>query len=255
MHTGNGQVVELILEDGLQLVRLACPSNLIPSPGQYLLAGDGSDSPLPVPLFYTDSAPQGGNIAPPLSAAPAAWRHFIAVAQLSNSWDPGRELSLRGPLGRGFTLPASCRKIGLIAFEASPARLKGLIQPALERDAAVVLVCASAPEHLPDQVEIQPMSALEDVVEWADYVACDVSRENISPMRERLKKMDQIMLGNAGVAKSSQREHGRIDAQILIHTPVPCGGMAECGVCAVTLESGWKLACTDGPVFDWRDVE
>jgi NAD(P)H-flavin reductase len=232
MHTGNGQVVELILEDGLRLVRLACPVNLIPSPGQYLLAGGGSDSPLPVPLFYTDSASQG----------------FIAMAELSNSWNPGLELSLRGPLGRGFTLPSSCRKIGLIAFDASPARLKGLIQPALQRDAAVVLVCASAPDHLPDDVEVQPMSDVEDVVEWADYVALDVSRELLSQMRERLRKIDQLMVGKARV------EHGRNDVQVLIHTPVPCGGIAECGICAVTLKSGWRLACKDGPVFDWSEI-
>ena len=224
MHTGNGQVVELILEDGLRFVRLTCPANLIPSPGQYLLAGDGSDAPLPVPLFYTDSVPQG----------------FIATAQLSNSWNPGRELSLRGPLGRGFTLPSSCRKIGLIAFEASPARLNGLIQPALQRDAAVVLVCASAPDHLPDDVEVQPLSALEDVVDWADYVACDIRREDLFQLRERLSKMDQLMVKN--------------DAQVLIHTPVPCGGIAECGACAVTLKSGWRLACTEGPVFDWGEL-
>ena len=238
MYTGKGQVVELILEDGLRLVRLTCPANLIPSPGQYLLAGDGSDAPLPVPLFYTDSAPQG----------------FIAADQSSNSWNPGRELALRGPLGRGFTLPLSSRRMGLIAFDASPARLNGLIQPALRRDAAVVLVCAFASEHLPDEVEVQPMSALEEVVEWADYVACDIRREDLYQLKERLRKMDQLMVGKARVAKSSQREHGRIDPQILIHTPVPCGGIAECGVCAVTLKSGWKLACTDGPVFDWSEV-
>jgi NAD(P)H-flavin reductase len=222
MQTGNGQVVELILEDGLRLVRLACPSSLIPSPGQYLLAGDGSNSSLPVPLFYTDSAPQG----------------FIAAAPLPNSWNPGRELSLRGPLGRGFTLPSSCRRIGLIAFDTSPARLNGLIQPALKQDAAIVLVCASAPEDLPDAVEVQPMSALEEVVEWADYVACDIRREDLSQMRER--KMDQLMVRN--------------DAQVLIYTAIPCGGIAECGVCAVTLKSGWKLACTEGPVFDWSEL-
>jgi NAD(P)H-flavin reductase len=224
MHTGNGQVVELILEDGLRLVRLACPVNLIPSPGQYLLAGGGSDSPLPVPLFYTDSASQG----------------FIAMAQLSNSWNPGLELALRGPLGRGFTLPSSCSKIVLIAFDASPARLNGLIQPALKREAAVVLVCASAPDNLPDDVEVQPMSALENVVEWADYVALDVRREDLSQMRERLRKIDQLMVGK--------------DVQVLIHTPVPCGGIAECGICAVTLKSGWRLACKDGPVFDWSEI-
>jgi dihydroorotate dehydrogenase electron transfer subunit len=126
-------------------------------------------------------------------------------------------------------------------------RLKGLIQPALKRDAAVVLVCASAPENLPDDVEVQPMSALGDVVEWADYLACDVRREDLSQMREQLMKME-LMVGKARV------EHGQNKAQILIDTPLPCGGVAECGVCAVTLKVGWKLACTEGPVFDWSEL-
>ena len=225
MHTGKGQVSELLLEDGYRQARVSCPSNLIPSPGQYLLAGDGSDSPLPVPLFYTDSALQG----------------FIASAPIPDPWHPGMELYLRGPLGRGFSLPLAARKVGLIAFDVSPARLKALIPLVLRQDAAVVLVCSSSVDHLPDDVEVQPMSALQDIVDWADYLAFDVVRENWNFLRERLGKLNQVLAGK--------------ESQVLIRTPVPCGGVAECGVCAVTLKSTWKLACKDGPVFDWMEVE
>lgn len=224
MHTGKGKVFELILEDGDRHVRVSCPPNLIPSPGQYLLASDRSDSPLPVPLFHTDSAPQG----------------FIAAAPIPDSWNPGLELHLRGPLGDGFSLPLSARKAGLIAFDHSPARLRGLIRPALQQDAAVVLVCNSSVENLPDEVEVHPMSALQEIVEWADYVAFDTARAKLNQLREGLGKLDQVV-----AAKESQ---------ILVHTPIPCGGVAECGVCAVTLKSTWKLACKDGPVFDWREM-
>jgi len=238
MSTGTGKVLELILEDGVRHVRVSCPSGLIPSPGQYLLAGDGSDAPLPVPLFHTDSAPEG----------------FIAAADVPGAWRPGLDLSLRGPLGRGFTLPPTARKVGLVAFDDSPARLNGLIPPALKQGAALALVCASAPENLPDDVEVQPLSALEEIVEWADYLAFDVARENLNRLRERLGKLNQLAAGRARVAKSSQREPGRNDAQVLIRTPVPCGGAADCGVCAVSLRSDWRLACKDGPVFYWSEV-
>ena len=224
MNTGKGQVVELILEDGRRHVRVSCPPALVPTAGQYLLASDGSDSPLPVPLFHTDSAPQG----------------FIAMASGPPSWNPGLELSLRGPLGRGFTLSASARKVGLVAFEQPPARLKGLIAPALKQNAAVVLVSDSNPDNLRDDVEVQPMSVLPEILEWADYLAFHVERENLNWMRERLEKLNQL-----AAAK---------EAQVLIHTPVPCGGVAECGICAITIKSGWKLACKDGPVFDWREL-
>ncbi|HEX9388227.1 MAG TPA: hypothetical protein VF918_18015 [Anaerolineales bacterium] len=225
MHTGKGQVLELILEDGYRHVRVSCPSSLIPSPGQYLLAGNGSYSPLPVPLFHTDSAPQG----------------FIAASPIPEAWNPGMELYLRGPLGNGFRLPLSARKVALIAFDVSPARLRGLISLALRQSAAIVLVCDSSVDRLPDEVEVQPMSALPDIVDWADYLAFDVARENLNLLKERLGKLNHIPDGK--------------DAQILVFTPVPCGGVAECGVCAVTLKSTWKLACKEGPVFAWRQLE
>lgn len=225
MHTGKGQVSELLLEDGSRHGRVSCPSNLIPSPGQYLLAGDRSDSSLPVPLFHTDFAAQG----------------FIAAAPIPDSWNPGTELYLRGPLGHGFDLPLSARKVGLIALDVSPARLRGLIQPALKHDAAVVIVCKTNPDHLPDEVEVHPVSALNDIVDWADYLAFDVARENLNQLKERLGKMNQVVAGK--------------ESQVLVHTAIPCGGIAECGICAVTLKSTWRLACKDGPVFDWRELE
>jgi NAD(P)H-flavin reductase len=220
MHTGTGQVLELILEDGNRYVHVACPSGLIPTPGQYLLASDASDAPLPVPLFYTDSTLQG----------------FVAPAPSTAAWSPGLRLQLRGPLGRGFVLPPAARKVALVAFDDSPARLRGLIGLALRQDAAVVLVSNSAGETLPDEVEVQPLSALTDILEWTEYAAIDVRRENLRQLMERLGNWRPW------------------EAQILIRTPVPCGGIAECGVCAVTLRDEWKLGCKDGPVFDWREI-
>src|ERR1051325_1282376 len=175
MSTGKGQIVELILEDGCRQARISCSPSLVPSPGQYLLAGDGSVSPLPVPLFYTYTASQG----------------FIAAAPLPDSWQPGMKVVLRGPLGYGFSLPFSARKVALVAFDNSPARLKGLIKPALKQDAAVVLVCDSSPDNLPDDVEVHRLSSLQDVLEWADYLAIDVRREDLNQVRERFGKPDR----------------------------------------------------------------
>jgi NAD(P)H-flavin reductase len=224
MHTGQGQIVELILEDRVRLVRIACPPNLVPAPGQYLLVGHASDSPLPVPVYYTDSAADG----------------FIAAPLVKDSWNPGQELYLRGPLGRGFELPIFARRVALVAFDAPPVRLRGLIKPTLRQDAAVVLVSDYPSERLPEEVEVQPLSALAEVIDWADYVALDVARENLHRLGESL-----------GELKHLPATH---DAQVLVRTAMPCGAVAECGVCAVSLKSGWKLACKDGPVLDWREL-
>jgi hypothetical protein len=223
MPTGKGQVLALILEDGLRHLRVSCPAGLIPAPGQYLLAADRSDMPVAVPLFYTDSVPQG----------------FIAAGPVPGTWFPGTELDLRGPLGRSFRLPPAARKVGLVALEVPPARLHGLIRPALGQQAGVALVCDVTPEQLPDEVEVQPVSALREILEWCDYVAIDARRETLNQMWERLDKRDQFAAAKAG--------------EILIRTPVPCGGAAGCGVCAVRFKSRWRLACKDGPVFDWSE--
>lgn len=219
MHAAKGLVLELILENGLRYAQIACPATLIPAPGQYLLASHASDSPLPVPVFYTDSAPQG----------------FIAAAP--ETWTPGLELFLRGPLGHGFTLPAAARKVALVAFGDSPARLRGLIAPSLKQGAAVVIVTDADSDALPTEVEVQPLSALGEVMAWADALFFDVAREDLARLREKVRPV-----------------LGRSEAQVLIRAPMPCGGVAECGVCAVTLKSGWELACKEGPVFRLDEI-
>jgi len=224
MHTGTGQVVELMLRNGLRHVWISCPTNLIPAPGQYLLAGNASDSPLPVSIFYTDSSTGG----------------FITASPLPVSWTPGQEIYLRGPLGRGFALPAPARRVALVALDDSIVHLYGLIPQALKQGAAIVLICNVDADGLPDEVEVQPFSALDEALQWADYAAFDVERENLPELRERLMGLKQVPTG--------------VDAQVLIHAPVPCGGIADCGVCSVVLKSDWNLACKDGPVFDLRDV-
>jgi NAD(P)H-flavin reductase len=218
MHTGTGRIVELLLEDECLYGRISCAPSLVPAPGQYLLAGRGSDSLLPVPLFHTDSAPQG------------------FICPVPETWKPGDLLSLRGPLGRGFSLPISARKVGLVAFDCPPSRLHGLVALALRQNASVVLLCDSSADHLPDEVEVQPLSALDAITQWADFLALDVDRENIRKLVERLED------GKPGMAW----QH----SQILVRAPMPCGGIAECGICALTTNSEWKMACKDGPVFN-----
>jgi NAD(P)H-flavin reductase len=224
MHRGKGKVIEILLEDGQHLGWIACPPNLIPMPGQYLLASDASDLPLSVPLYYTDSATES----------------FLAALPESVSWHPGRELYLCGPLGRGFEIPVSAQKIALVTFDNSLTRLRGLIKPALKQAAAVVAVSNFAAGNLPDEVEVQPIGELAEVLKWADYVAWDVAHENLLQLKEMLERQKQLPV--------------KSEAQILIRTAIPCGGVADCGVCAVTLKSGWKLACKEGPVFDWNEL-
>jgi NAD(P)H-flavin reductase len=222
MKTAKGKLEELYLDGS---ARIACPPELTPAPGQYLLAhADGSDAPLPVSLFSSLPTPTG----------------FRSASPLPSSWRPGDSLTLRGPIGHGFAIPSPARRIVFVAFDDSPARLQGLISIALKQNAEVVVVCNSQTEDLPEVVEVQPLKALLDVLQWADYAAMDVSRENLNQLREMLAGKEQVK--------------AKIEAQVLIRTAMPCGALADCGVCALTLHHEWKMACKDGPVFGLRDL-
>jgi len=222
MKQDKGIIKEIFLDGS---ARIDCPPELIPAPGQYLLAhAPASDSPIADSVFFSRPSPNG----------------FIAAAPIPNSWAPGTSLNLRGPLGHGFSLPTAARKIALIAFDDSPARLHGLIPLALKQGAEVVLLCNSAVNDLPEVVEIQPLQAMQEILHWTNYAAIDVTRENLNQLKEKMGEGNQA--------------RAWCEAQILIRTQMPCGALAECGVCAVVIHHQWKMACKDGPVFDWKEL-
>ena len=121
-------------------------------------------------------------------------------------------LHLRGPLGHGFILPKDVRRVALIAFDTqqasasdSPARLLALLDAALKQEASIVLVCQTPPDDLPLQIEVQPMSALLDICNWADYIAMDAARESLPELKKKLGRSNPFIVKN--------------EAQILIRTP------------------------------------
>jgi dihydroorotate dehydrogenase electron transfer subunit len=115
-----------------------------------------------------------------------------------------------------------------------------LLDTAFKQEAAVTLVNERPLDDLPLQVEVQPLRVMLEVCDWADYLAFDAARESLPQLKQNLETI--------GLHKI------RGEAQILIRTPMPCGGLAECGVCTVELKKGPELACVDGPVFDLKSV-
>ncbi len=220
MRTGTGYIEEIF--HGERAARLACAANLIPAPGQFVLAWADSepDAPLPVPVFQSESCTGG----------------FYAGAPLPLAWQPGTVLRLTGPFGRGFHLPPAARRVALAALGATPARLLALIRPALAQGAAVSLLADTLPAAvLPLAVEILPLAALSDISQWADYLALDLPRSALPGL-------------------DLQKLAASLNLEILLETPLPCGGLAECGVCAVRAGRKALLTCKDGPVFEGRHL-
>jgi dihydroorotate dehydrogenase electron transfer subunit len=219
-----GIVRELLLVDQVDSARIECPPGSIPSPGQYVLAhAHGSSAPLATVLFPAGVSASG----------------FTSVPPVPPEWRPGTVLHLRGPLGHGFTMPASAHRIVLAALDSPPSLLLSLLPHALQRGASIALVARAVPDDLPPQVEVQPPEALHDLCRWADYAAFDVRREDLP----RLRALFQ-----------AERTSMNAEAQVLVRTPMPCGALADCGVCTVEVGAELLLACDDGPVFNFRQL-
>ena len=232
MHTATGCIEEIYL-DGRRAARISCPPALVPAPGQYLLATASSDpdAPLAQPLFSAGACPGG----------------FYAAPALPVNWLPGAGLNLRGPFGRAFSLPAAARRVALAGLEGSCARVLALLEPALAQKASVVLLTGQPPSGLPAALEILPLVALAETAPWADYLAIELRREHLPELFNLLNPQPS---GGYVRGKSIPPRSGF--TQALIETALPCGGLAECGACAVSLppRAEIKLACKDGPVFD-----
>ncbi len=224
MRMHSGWIREIRMDsNGAASAWIACPAMAVPVPGAYLLGSDERDV-LPMPLFLEASA-EGG---------------FIAAPTLPRSWEPGLSLDLRGPLGRGFNLPQGLSRLGLAVFGETASRLLPLIEQALRRGAAVSLFTDLPVVDLPSAVEINPLGSLPDGLAWADFLALDLPLERLAELGDSLGLTGQRRLSCPG--------------QALLWTPMPCGGLADCGVCAVQIGRSWKLACKDGPVFNLEEL-
>ena len=231
MQMAEGRISEII--SGLRRhisIRIDCPPEMIPAPGEYLLAyeiGDAAaiaDSFLAVPLFQV-------------------WDSHSAALQPSYpippSWKLGSTLNLRGPLGRGFKIPGEIRHLALATLNQDISRLLPLINQFPDTDIAL-FSNATLPD-LPLVIEAHPLSALPESLTWADSLALDLSLEDLPNLR--------MILG------LDLHEPIPCLAQAIILTPMPCGAVAECGVCAVPARKGYKLACKDGPVFELNKLK
>ena len=205
---------------------IVCPAEAIPAPGRYIAAWATADTaaPLSTPLFAAQIAPDG----------------FLAAPPIPFSWEPGAILELRGPLGQGFTLPATARRLALAALADTAARLLPVIPMALQSDIAVALFSDSPIPNIPSAVEIYPVQDLPEALAWADILMLDMPVDELERLRGRLRMKPEDRLP--------------CPAQALILTAMPCSGIAECGACFVPGRRKWKQACQDGPVFDLNEL-
>ena len=227
MATIRGRIIEIFVTGEGNGARIALERPIQAIPGQYLHASIfGQASILPVSLFPIDDG--GEELRVVLPAAP--------------EWLPGQEITLRGPLGNGFTLPSTPSRIGLLALSSGVAAcLLPLAQKALMAGCEVALVTDAPLQGVPAAVEVLPLGQLEEVCSWADNLSIAILRD----------ELDKLFLNVVEKVRSDQK---RFHDEVLIYTEMPCRGISACGVCSVKTKSGWKFVCKDGPVFQLAEL-
>jgi dihydroorotate dehydrogenase electron transfer subunit len=178
---------------------------------------------------------------------------------------PGDELECVGPRGKGFKLPPTAQNLlllaqssgfGLAEQQNGVTFLLTLIDQALAAKRNVFLLheAPSAaqlflPQGLPPDVEVRlftadgslgqkgaALDALPELAQWADQVYAVGALEWYTALvrgleEHRLRVRDNLAWGLA--------------AQEIM----PCGA-GVCGGCAIETRRGYRLCCTQGPVFD-----
>lgn len=212
-------------EDGSCTGLVMCPPGLRSQAGQYLLAQPvGQAGAAPVALFLAGEDLAG-----------------LEAVEIPRGWSVGDDLHLRGPLGKGFSPPQSAKRWLLVAPFGHLRRLLPLVSLALARGADLAVHSASFPADLPLSAEVIPAGQLAETLAWADYLAADLTGGDLRSLRARL-----------GIPESAPFP---CPSQALVDRAMPCGGLADCGACAVYTRAGWQLACHDGPVFDLNVLE
>lgn len=230
LHSGDIYQVSSRFSHNLICVKTEHPLNF--DSGQYVhvMLEEADNDPLPRVMYVEYGS---SSTTPVFFPAPA-------------NWHPGCRVSFRGPLGHGFQLPALLRRIIMIGFDDDPSRLMPLIQSCLKLKADIVLSgeFLSNPEickDIPPQIELANSDQWPDLLKWADMVAMDIPIQKWQQLCDFTSRYDTLI--------------NPMNIQILIHTSMPCGGIAECGVCAVSTKRGYKMACADGPVFNLSELK
>jgi NAD(P)H-flavin reductase len=228
MRLHSGKIREVILQAGGEIAAwISCPVAAVPAPGRYMMAWapDDLEAPLATPLFAGEILTDG----------------FVTACELPKHWYPGQELRLRGPLGGGFHPPQTLHRLALAGLGRTANRLLPLAADALQRGAAVALFSDSPLPPLPPAIETHPLEALRESLDWPDYLAVDLPASLLIRLAEVL---------------GLNHDHLRLncEAEALVMTQMPCGGLGECGVCSLEVAGRPRLACKDGPVFRLNDL-
>ncbi|MBE7554570.1 MAG: hypothetical protein HS126_26270 [Anaerolineales bacterium] len=229
---------------------LTAPELPPPLPGQFLLlrCADRYRCYLRRPVFPIPANQNHFNLL--LRPDPDPGLAWLSARQ------PGDTLDVMGPLGNGFPLPKSVRHLLLVSDTPDIGPLLGQMERAIAVGVAVTLALGASRVS-----RLYPVAALPPVVEF-QAATLDGSLGYRGPVADLLP--DLLRWADLTCAAGSltlyrtlrrQLEQARLRAEAdflygLNAEPLMACGVGACLSCTVNTDTGPRLACVDGPVFD-----
>jgi dihydroorotate dehydrogenase electron transfer subunit len=219
-------------------------------PGQFLLlrCADRFTCYLRRPIFPTPL--EDDNLMLLLRPAPDPGLAWLLTRM------PGDKLDVIGPLGLGFPLPDTIRNLLLVSDTQALDPLLGQMRRAIDAGISVTLALGGSQAST-----LYPVSALPPVVEF-QAATLDGSLGQHGSVTDLLPELlpwaDLVcVVGSINLYRvlKAQAEKARLEAEagflygLVANNWLACG-VGACLSCALETETGLKLTCVDGPVFD-----
>jgi dihydroorotate dehydrogenase electron transfer subunit len=248
----------------LMTVRLP-PSFTTPAPGQFVMVREtGRREPLLArPLSVFDFHRYGDDVVLDL-----LYRVAGRGTSLFSRMRSGDELTLFGPLGRGFTLPAGIRRVLFVAGGVGVAPLNFLIHSGFltaeaKSDREAIFYLGARSQDL--------LAGLTQLSGFCDLRICtdDGSRGYRGPVTDLLKRdidgydpKETVVFacGPTPMIRALGRllKNNLIPCQVSLEERMACG-LGACLGCSIAIggpggKKEYRKVCQDGPVFDLREI-
>ena len=154
-------------------------------------------------------------------------------------WDIGDFLHFHGPIGRGFCDLSPYSNIFMLSLDTEHNSLNSLIEIGIKENKNISYFIENKGFPVPSTVEIITRDMITETIEWANYIAIEINRENLSKNYDMLKKIRK----NA------------VTCELLIYCSILCSGKSDCLICSLKTKHGWIKTCQEGQIFNMDDLE
>jgi dihydroorotate dehydrogenase electron transfer subunit len=185
---------------------------------------------------------------------------FFKVIGKGTAWlslcRKGERLDILGPLGNGFHIKPTSKKLLLVAGGIGIAPLTFLAQQALAQEKSVTLLLGT---HAKDELypqkllpsEIKTTITTEDGSYGEEGKVTDILSRYVN-LADQIYACGPLAMYKE-IAKQRQKWRGKKPIQVSLEVRMGCG-IGACFSCSIKTKNGMKRVCLDGPVFNLDDV-